>query len=105
MSNLVSYMKVVKVADAKNHLSKHLGAVKRGARIRIFDRNTPIADLVPVELSAEDGESLLLAKQEARGILRRGAPGPLPAELFRPGPADPGGRAVAALLDERKKSR
>jgi antitoxin (DNA-binding transcriptional repressor) of toxin-antitoxin stability system len=99
-------MKMVKVADAKNNLSRHLAYVRRGGRIRILDRDTPIADLIPVE-SPESGdeEDRLLATLERKGVLRRGDRGPLPEELFEPGPADPSGSVLASLLEERRKSR
>jgi len=97
---------MVKISNAKAHLSRHLEYVRRGGRIRILDRDTPVADLVPVEPGALDSEDdRLLAALERRGVLRRGRGGPLPRELLRPGPG--GGRAgvLDALLDERRRSR
>src|SRR3990172_8315635 len=99
-------MRIVKISDAKNNLSRHLEYVRRGGRIRILDRDTPVADLVPVEENLSPGEDdALLASLERRGIVRRGKPGPVPRELLRPGPADPKGRVLAALLDERRTGR
>lgn len=97
-------MKVVKTADAKNNLSRYLAYVRRGGRVRILDRDTPIADLVPVEATASgDDDASLLALLEARGLIRRGEQGPWPAALLRPGPKAPDG--VATLLDERRQGR
>jgi len=42
-------LRAVRTAEAKNRLSELLAAVRRGARYRIFDRDTPVADLVPVD--------------------------------------------------------
>lgn len=42
-------MKRVKIADLKDHLSKHLRAVERGATIEVTDRERPIVRLTPVE--------------------------------------------------------
>ncbi len=45
--------KSVKVAALKARLSEHLRAVRRGARITVLDRDTPIAQIVPVETSGD----------------------------------------------------
>jgi antitoxin (DNA-binding transcriptional repressor) of toxin-antitoxin stability system len=99
-------MRVVKVGDAKNNLSRHLAYVKRGGRVRILLRDTPVADLVPVDSAvlggAEDAE---LGRLERLGLLRRGNPGPLPSELLRPGPNTARASVTAALLSERRSSR
>jgi antitoxin (DNA-binding transcriptional repressor) of toxin-antitoxin stability system len=98
-------VKSVKIADAKNHLSRHLAYVKRGGRVRIFDRDTPVADLVPVEPSSKSVDHELLADLERSGLARRGAPGPFPRDVLRPGPSDRGSRLRRALLEERRKSK
>jgi antitoxin (DNA-binding transcriptional repressor) of toxin-antitoxin stability system len=99
-------MKMVKRSDAKNNLSRHLEYVRRGGRIRILDRDTPVADLVPVHDSQSlDSDELLLASLERRGIVRRGKRGPMPRELMRPGPPDPKARVLATLVEERRNNR
>ena len=40
-------MKPVKIADLKAHLSEHLRTVEAGAIITVFDRQRPIAQIVP----------------------------------------------------------
>ena|SRR5450432_74388 len=96
-------MRIVKIADAKNNLSRHLRDVRRRGRVRILDRDTPVADLVPVEPLGAGDDALSLADLERRGLIRRGVGGPLPRWVLQPGPADPKGRALAALLEERKQ--
>ncbi len=58
-------------------------------------------------LSAESVETAadaaVLADMERRGVVRRGKPGPLPAEIFKPGPAGP--NVLEALLEERREGR
>lgn len=101
-------MKVVKVAEAKSRLSRYLQYVRRGGRVRIYDRDTPVADLIPVEPrpgEEQDEDEQLLLGLERRGVLRRGQAGPIPPELLHRGPD--GGRAhvVEALLEERRQGR
>jgi prevent-host-death family protein len=104
-------VKQVKISDAKNNLSRYLKYVSRGGRVRILDRDVPVADLVPVGTSAasEDDDAQLLAALARRGLIRPAEPGKMPAELFRPGPRGKAGRAgarvLAALLDERESGR
>ena len=100
-------MKVANLTDAKNDLSRLVERARRGERIRILVRGVPAADLVPVEAGAaggDDDEEAELADLERRGVIRRGVGG-MPASLARPGPRVKGGRAVAVLLDDRRRGR
>ncbi len=98
-------MKRVTITDAKNNLSRHLQYVRRGGRVRILDRDTPVADLVPVEPAAgeDEDDDRLLASLVKRGIARAGEAGDPPRELYQPGPRCPG--AVDVFLAERKQGR
>jgi antitoxin (DNA-binding transcriptional repressor) of toxin-antitoxin stability system len=99
-------MRSVKIGEAKNNFSRHLAYVKRGGRVRIFDRDKPVADLVPVDTSeASTADDELLADLERSGLVRRGKSGPLPREILTPGPRDPSARLLQALLEERRRSR
>ena len=40
-------MNLVKIADLKNNLSRHLARVRRGVEITVVDRDTPVARIVP----------------------------------------------------------
>jgi antitoxin (DNA-binding transcriptional repressor) of toxin-antitoxin stability system len=40
-------MGMVKIADLKNNLSRHLARVKNGGQLTVLDRDTPIARIVP----------------------------------------------------------
>ena len=44
-------MKQVRIADLKARLSEHLRAVRAGESIAVLDRNTPVAQLIPVRES------------------------------------------------------
>lgn len=96
-------MKQVNISEAKAQLSKHIAYVRRGGHVRIFDRDVPVADLVPIAPQATGGDDALLADMERRGVVRRGKSGPIPAELFQPGP--PAEAVLDALLDERRQGR
>jgi prevent-host-death family protein len=41
----------VRIADLKANLSAYLRRVKRGEVLTVMDRETPVAQLVPIELS------------------------------------------------------
>lgn len=100
-------MKVVKITDAKNNLSRHLAYVRRGGRIRIVDRDVPVADLVPVDAGApaKSDDDVLLVALEREGIVRRGARTYLPNELLEPMKGKPRAGVRLALLDERRHGR
>lgn len=42
-------MSRVGIADLKAHLSRHLKRVRRGGRITVVDRDTPVAQIVPYD--------------------------------------------------------
>lgn len=41
-------MRQVRIAELKSHLSKYLRAVRGGQTIAVLDRETPIAQIVPI---------------------------------------------------------
>ena len=50
-------MQAVKIADLKNNLSRHLARVRRGGEITVFDRETPVARIVPFTHEATGGSA------------------------------------------------
>jgi antitoxin (DNA-binding transcriptional repressor) of toxin-antitoxin stability system len=102
-------VKQVNISDAKNNLSRYLELVKQGGRIRILDRDVPVADLVPIVPDSSDDDGRLIADLVRRGLVRPGEPGPLPPELLRAGPKGrrrrAGARVLEALLEERESGR
>jgi len=48
-------MVTVKIADLKNNLSRHLARVRQGAELTVFDRDTPVARIVPFTPRAASG--------------------------------------------------
>jgi prevent-host-death family protein len=82
-------MKKVRIAALKARLSEHLRAVRRGEPIVVLDRETPVAQIVPVR----DRSALRLR------VPPPGAPPPNRVPL--PKPADLDVDVVALLLEER----
>ena len=87
-------MKNVGIADLKSRLSEHLRQVRRGKTITIFDRNTPIARVVPF--------------QEPGGLLQVRHPFPHSPKLQQitlPPPLRLRKDIVTLLLEERQTER
>ena len=90
-----SYVMVVKIADLKNNLSRHLGRVRQGAEITVYDRDTPVARIVPFTPGAaadskSRGKAAEASAARVAGMARQG--------VLAPG--DP--RGVAAWLDDNE---
>jgi prevent-host-death family protein len=97
-------MKVAKLSEVKNQLSKYVEAVRRGERVRIVVRGVPAADLVPVtEASAGPAaEESSLRELERRGWIRRGKGG-LDPEILAGGPRTRGKPLSAIVIEERRR--
>lgn len=86
-------MKQVRIAELKAKLSEYLRAVRRGETIAVLDRETPIAQIVPV-------------RAQAALRVRKPAPGtPPPNRIPLPKPAKLSIDAVQLLLEERQGHR
>lgn len=80
----------VRVAELKARLSEYLRRVRRGHRITVLDRDTPVACLEPVA----PGPELL--------VVRRPVPGaPRPGDLPLPPPLPLAVDVMQLLADER----
>lgn len=111
-------MNTVKIADLKNNLSRHLAQVRRGREITVFDRDTPVARLVPfvhgdTAARRAPGQAATGAADRIAGLVRQGvlSPGDPQAVAgwmdthppIRLPPGSPGG--VDVLLGMRRESR
>jgi prevent-host-death family protein len=86
-------MKTVRIADLKARLSEYLRSVRRGETITVLDRNTPIAQIVPI-------------RERPALSVRKPAPGaPTPNRVRLPKPAKLNVDIVELLLAERQGSR
>jgi len=86
-------MNQVRIADLKGHLSEHLRRVRKGHELTVYDRNEPVARIVPY---AERG--ILVVREPVRSYRTlRDVPSPPPVTLA----IDP----VELLLEDRKRER
>jgi antitoxin (DNA-binding transcriptional repressor) of toxin-antitoxin stability system len=95
-------MKKAKIAELKNSLSRYLEHVRGGGTVMVFDRDQPVALLVPLPHGPRDGPGPAerLARLERRGLIRRGTGG-LPGWLGRRRPPRFRGSVLRDLLRER----
>ncbi len=84
-------MKAINVTELKAHLSKYLRAVRRGRTLTVYDRDTPIARLVPYET----GGAPLQVRKPLHELRAVRLPPPLEGEVD----------SLAALLEERQSNR
>ena len=86
-------MKKVGIADLKSRLSEYLRAVRRGETIAVMDRQTPVAQIVPIR------QGMVLRVREP-------APGtPAPNKIPSPKPLNLNIDIVQLLLEERQRFR
>lgn len=95
-------MKQTSISELKAHLSAYLDIVRRGDDVLITDRGRPIARITPMKPheQEETRRELLLRTGRMRAPTAK-----LPKDfLTRELPADPHGRSLSAVLDERNSS-
>ena len=93
-------MYVTTIAKLKASLSELLAGVRAGEELVVTDRGRPIARIVPYEPSGSELDDLVRA-----GAVRR-ARRELPSGFWdEAAPADPDGRLLGALLEERESGR
>ena len=91
---------VTSVATLKASLSELLASVKAGEEVVVTERGRPVARIVPYEPGGDELDDLVRAGQMRRSRSH------LPPDFWtRPRPADPGGRLLRTLLEERNAAR
>ncbi|PYR92464.1 MAG: hypothetical protein DMF84_13215 [Acidobacteria bacterium] len=86
-------MRQVRIAELKSRLSEYLRAVRRGETIDVLDRETPVAQIVPV-------------RERPALRIRKPAPGtPAPNRVPLPKTAKLKVDIVKLLLEERQGHR
>jgi prevent-host-death family protein len=93
-------MVVTSIATLKASLSEFLVGVKAGGEVIVTERGRPVARIVPYESGGAELDELVRT-----GRVRRSR-SPLPKGFWsEQRPADPSGRLLQALLEERETSR
>lgn len=96
-------MREAKISEIKNQLSRYLRIVRNGEVVRILDRKTPIAEIVPIAVRRSRGDDeRWLAELERRGVVRRGT-GKIPREIVAKPPPGRISGAVRTLIEERNE--
>lgn len=98
-------MKRANISKLKNSLSRYLHFVREGETILITDRDTPFAEITPIQKRSENDanwEDAILADMVRRGVVR-------PPKISEPlnikvKIGKPSG-VLKALLEEREKGR
>ena len=92
------------MASVKSRLSQYLAYVKRGGRVRVFDRDEAVADLVPIDHGSSIAAGAIEAIVERLvrdGIITRGT-----RKLKTPPRRVHAKRSVAAaIVEERREGR
>ena len=93
-------MIVTNIATLKASLSELLAGVKAGEEVVVTERGRPVARIVPYASGGAELDDLVRAGQVRR------ARHPLPADFWtQTRPADPEGRLLRELLEERHAGR
>jgi len=91
------------IAALRAHLSKYVEAASAGEEVLVTDHRKPVARLVPV--AAPHRMEARLVEMARAGLVRLPIRR-LPAGFWdRPRPRDAAGRALAALIDARRRDR
>lgn len=102
-------MKKASISTLKAQLSRYVDAVKSGEEVIVTERGRPVARLGPLgETQAPQGRVAQLVREgRLRMPTRPGAVHGLLAQMERAEPAlaDPEGRSLAALLEDRDEGR
>lgn len=100
-------MKQTNISTLKKQLSEYIGYVRRGGIVRVFDRNEPVAEIVPLgrrEKSKDDEWEARLQRLEREGSIRRGT-GKLSRDFLTRRLPRAKKSVVEALLEERREGR
>lgn len=93
-----------RIAELKNNLSRYLQHVRGGGTVLVYDRDEPVAQIVPLpHVGCKEGTGAeRLARLERRGLIRRGRGG-LPDWLGARRPPRLRGSVLRDLLREREE--
>jgi len=96
-------MKRVNVAAMKSRLSQYLAYVRKGGAIRIYDRDQPVADLIPLDERHQGSRGALESVIDVHvrnGVVDRGS-----GRLKLPRRIRSKKSIVEAIVQERREGR
>ena len=96
-------MKMAKISELKNELSRFLRYVRKGESVLVYDRDRPIARIDPVRERPADAADEWTGELVEAGVL--GAPANSLPTGWLEGRPSVRGDIVAALLEERRSGR
>ncbi len=100
-------MKKTNISTLKRDLSRYIDYVRKGGVVRVFDRDTPVADLVPLvrrRKSTDETMEAIIDRLEREGsVIRRGAGRFDLSKLAKP--VKTRRSVVEAILEERREGR
>jgi prevent-host-death family protein len=98
-------MKMVNIADLKNHLSTYIQLVRDGEEVIIKDRNTPVARISPYGGDATSEEERQLVASGAMKLPTKGRRINWKTFWQMPAPNIGADKALRAVLEEREEGR
>ncbi len=72
-------MKKAKIAELRNGLSRYLDHVRAGGTVLVYDRDKPIAEIVPIKKAAKPAPNRNATKSASRASKPRELSGAAPA--------------------------
>ena len=101
-------MKKTNISTLKRDLSRYIDYVRQGGIVRIFDRQTPVADIVPMarhgRASDETIEAMIERLERQGSAIRRGT-GRIDPSVLRKRPLKSRRSVVEAIIEERREGR
>ena len=101
-------MKKTNISTLKRDLSRYIDYVRKGGVVRIFDRQTPVAEIVPMARTgkaADEAVEAMLDRLERQGSIVRRGTGRFDPAVVRRQAVKTRRSVVEAVLDERREGR
>jgi prevent-host-death family protein len=98
-------MKNARISELRDGLSEYLARVRKGETVIVYDRDTPIARIVPITAGAESGVPDWVVEAEKRGIMAPPREPDATPLRVNPVKAEPRFSLLEALLEDRRSGR
>ncbi len=101
-------MKKTNISTLKRDLSRYIDYVREGGIVRVFDRRTPVADIVPMVRrgkASDETIEAMLERLERQGSVIRPGTGRIDPSVLRKRPLKSRRSVVEAIVQERRDGR